>query len=169
MTTFRDKIVLKAMSQLGVPYSWGGGNLAGPTVGIGSGAGTIGFDCGNLARFAFYQGTEGMTPRRILAQGTQAQQKQGVHLGSHYDQLNRAHPGDVIFFMGGGAIPYDPTSPEFAGHCGVFIGDWTDTWGTRGPAIVHAPYPGTVVRIERIDPRWLTVCSIQQYVPYPGA
>ncbi|EUA08913.1 nlpC/P60 family protein [Mycobacterium xenopi 4042] len=37
----------------GVPYSWGGGTLQGPSRGVDSGADTVGFDCSGLTRYAF--------------------------------------------------------------------------------------------------------------------
>lgn len=46
--------VIKRMgSQMGVPYSWGGGNANGPSRGIDSGAGTVGFDCSGLMLYGF--------------------------------------------------------------------------------------------------------------------
>ena len=45
--------IQRAMSQIGVPYSWGGGNAAGPSRGIDSGAGTVGFDCSGIVLYAF--------------------------------------------------------------------------------------------------------------------
>lgn len=48
-----EYVIRRAMSQLGVPYSWGGGNAAGPSRGIDSGAGTVGFDCSGLYLYAF--------------------------------------------------------------------------------------------------------------------
>jgi cell wall-associated NlpC family hydrolase len=45
--------IRRAGSQIGVPYSWGGGGLTGPSRGIDSGAGTVGFDCSGLTRYAF--------------------------------------------------------------------------------------------------------------------
>jgi peptidoglycan DL-endopeptidase RipA len=48
------EFVIKRMgSQIGVPYSWGGGNAAGPSNGIDSGAGTVGFDCSGLMLYGF--------------------------------------------------------------------------------------------------------------------
>ncbi len=41
-------VIRRAMSQLGVPYSWGGGNANGPSRGIDQGANTVGFDCSGL-------------------------------------------------------------------------------------------------------------------------
>ena len=40
-------------SQMGVPYSWGGGSLDGPSKGVGDGANINGFDCSGLMRYAF--------------------------------------------------------------------------------------------------------------------
>jgi len=48
-----EYVIKRAMSQLGVPYSWGGGNAAGPSRGIDSGANTVGFDCSGLMLYAF--------------------------------------------------------------------------------------------------------------------
>ncbi|MBI3690496.1 MAG: peptidase M23, partial [Mycolicibacterium aromaticivorans] len=44
-STAVEYVIKRAMSQMGVPYSWGGGNADGPSRGIDSGANTIGFDC----------------------------------------------------------------------------------------------------------------------------
>ncbi|MGV0836934.1 NlpC/P60 family peptidoglycan endopeptidase RipA [Mycolicibacterium thermoresistibile] len=48
-----EYVIQRAMSQIGVPYSWGGGNAAGPSRGIDSGANTVGFDCSGLVLYAF--------------------------------------------------------------------------------------------------------------------
>ncbi|CAJ1505508.1 NlpC/P60 family peptidoglycan endopeptidase RipB [[Mycobacterium] burgundiense] len=48
-----EYVIRRAGSQIGVPYSWGGGSLTGPSRGIDQGAGTIGFDCSGLTRYAF--------------------------------------------------------------------------------------------------------------------
>lgn len=46
-------VIRRAMSQIGVPYSWGGGNANGPSRGIDQGANTVGFDCSGLMLYAF--------------------------------------------------------------------------------------------------------------------
>ena len=38
---------------MGVPYSWGGGALNGPSAGVDSDAGKIGYDCSGFTRYAF--------------------------------------------------------------------------------------------------------------------
>jgi len=48
-----EYVIRRGMSQIGVPYSWGGGNAAGPSRGIDSGAGTVGFDCSGLMLYMF--------------------------------------------------------------------------------------------------------------------
>lgn len=48
-----EYVIRRGGSQMGVPYSWGGGSLTGPSKGVGDGAGTVGFDCSGLMRYAF--------------------------------------------------------------------------------------------------------------------
>ena len=48
-----EYVIQRMSSQMGVPYSWGGGNAAGPSRGIDSGAGTVGFDCSGLMLYGF--------------------------------------------------------------------------------------------------------------------
>ncbi len=48
-----EYVIRRAGTQIGVPYSWGGGSLTGPSRGVDQGAGIVGFDCSGLTRFAF--------------------------------------------------------------------------------------------------------------------
>ncbi|WP_091504263.1 NlpC/P60 family protein [Amycolatopsis sacchari] len=56
-----ERAIARAMSQLGVPYAWGGGNASGPTRGIRDGGVAdaygdyrkIGFDCSGLMIYAY--------------------------------------------------------------------------------------------------------------------
>lgn len=48
-----EYVIRRAGTQIGVPYSWGGGGLTGPSRGVDRGATTVGFDCSGLTRFAF--------------------------------------------------------------------------------------------------------------------
>jgi cell wall-associated NlpC family hydrolase len=87
-----EYVIQRAGSQMGVPYSWGGGNAAGPSRGVDSGAGTVGFDCSGLILYGFagvgiklphYSGSQYDMGRKIPA-----------------SQMRR---GDVIFYGPGGA------------------------------------------------------------------
>ena len=48
-----EYVIRRGMSQIGVPYSWGGGTAAGPGKGIDSGSGITGFDCSGLILYSF--------------------------------------------------------------------------------------------------------------------
>jgi len=80
--------VIKRMgSQMGVPYSWGGGTLQGPGKGIDDGANITGFDCSGLMRYGF-AGVGVLLPR---FSGDQ------YNAGRHIPQ-NEARRGDLIFY-----------------------------------------------------------------------
>ena len=87
-----EYVIRRAGSQMGVPYSWGGGNAVGPSRGIDSGSGTTGFDCSGLILYAF-AGVGIKLPH---------------YSGAQYD-LGRKIPssqmrrGDVIFYGPGGS------------------------------------------------------------------
>jgi cell wall-associated NlpC family hydrolase len=87
-----EYVIRRAMSQLGVPYSWGGGTAAGPSRGIDSGAGTVGFDCSGLILFAF----AGVGIRLDHYSGSQY--NEGRKIPSAL-----ARRGDVIFYGPGGS------------------------------------------------------------------
>jgi len=87
-----EYVIRRGMSQIGVPYSWGGGTAAGPSRGIDDGANTVGFDCSGLVLYSFagvgiklphYSGSQYNMGRKIPA-----------------SQMRR---GDVIFYGPGGS------------------------------------------------------------------
>lgn len=88
-------IVRAAMTQLGVPYVWGGGGIHGPTGG--------GLDCSGLTSFAVYKGTGG---RVVLPRTSQQQRFSGAAVPR--DEMK---PGDLIIFNKNGW-----------GHVGIFVG-----------------------------------------------
>jgi cell wall-associated NlpC family hydrolase len=86
-----EYVIRRAGSQMGVPYSWGGGSLNGPSEGFDSGAGTVGFDCSALMRYAF-AGVGVLIPR---FSGDQ------YNAGRHVSP-SQAKRGDLIFYGPGG-------------------------------------------------------------------
>ena len=96
-----EYVIRRGMSQLGVPYSWGGGNAAGPARGIDRGAGTVGFDCSGLMLYMFagvgikldhYSGSQYNAGRKIPS-----------------SQMRR---GDMIFW-----------GPNASQHVAMYLGD----------------------------------------------
>src|ERR1700756_2115298 len=86
-----EYVIRRAGSQMGVPYSWGGGSLNGPSAGVGDGADTVGFDCSGLMRYAF-AGVGVLIPR---FSGDQ------YNAGRHVPP-SQAKRGDLIFYGPGG-------------------------------------------------------------------
>jgi peptidoglycan DL-endopeptidase RipB len=87
-----EYVIKRAGSQMGVPYSWGGGSLDGPSKGVGDGANITGFDCSGLMRYAF-AGVGVLIPR---FSGDQ------YNAGRHIPQ-DQARRGDLIFYGPGGS------------------------------------------------------------------
>ena len=87
-----EYVIKRAMSQIGVPYSWGGGTAAGPGTGIDSGAGTVGFDCSGLILYAF----AGVGIKLPHYSGNQYEMGRKIPTA-------QARRGDVIFYGPGGS------------------------------------------------------------------
>jgi peptidoglycan DL-endopeptidase RipA len=96
-----EYVIRRGLSQLGVPYSWGGGNAAGPSLGIDSGSDTVGFDCSGLMLYMFagvgiklehYSGSQYNAGRKIPS-----------------SQMRR---GDMIFY-----------GPNASQHVAMYLGD----------------------------------------------
>ncbi|MGA4956697.1 C40 family peptidase [Streptomyces lavendulocolor] len=118
-------IVNAACSQIGVPYSWGGGSIHGPTYGQdypGGGPGAHdsqvkGFDCSHLVQYAAWQGAgialpegtwnqakwSGATARFTAAQGLAPLQPGDLLLwGSNPADLNSVH--HIAVYLGNGKM-----------------------------------------------------------------
>ncbi len=121
-----------ALSQVGVPYSWGGGTARGPSTGTCAGyhgsirpcpaTRTVGFDCSGLTLFAYaqvgvaldhYAAFQYLVGRRIASTGLLA--------------------GDLVFF--------NPKA-DGPGHVGMYVGNGR---------FVHAPRTGDVVRVSELS------------------
>jgi peptidoglycan DL-endopeptidase RipA len=121
-------VINRALSQLGVPYAWGGGNGSGPTRGIRDGGvadafgdyNKIGFDCSGLMIYAF----AGVGIRLPHYSGYQATSGRRV-------PLSQKQPGDMLFWASGGTIH----------HVALYLGN---------EQMVEAPYSGSRVRIASV-------------------
>ena len=87
-----EYVIRRGGSQMGVPYSWGGGKPTGPTTGVDSGANTVGFDCSGLTQFSF-AGVGVLIPK---------------YSGDQYDTgrkvpVSQAKRGDLLFWGPGGS------------------------------------------------------------------
>jgi peptidoglycan DL-endopeptidase RipB len=86
-----EYVIRRGASQMGVPYSWGGGKPTGPSTGVDSGANTVGFDCSGFTQFSFagvgvlipkYSGDQYNTGRKV--------------------PVSQAKRGDLLFWGPGG-------------------------------------------------------------------
>ncbi|MGB8963939.1 MAG: NlpC/P60 family protein, partial [Pseudonocardiaceae bacterium] len=124
-----QSVINRAMAQLGVRYSWGGGNAEGPTIGVRDGgvADTygdyrkVGFDCSGLMIYAFSSALGGALPH---------------YTGFQYNSgrkvpLAQKRPGDMLFWATDGDIH----------HVALYIG---------GEQMIEAPYSGAAVRVTPV-------------------
>jgi peptidoglycan DL-endopeptidase RipB len=87
-----EYVIRRGATQMGVPYSWGGGKPNGPSRGIDSGANTVGFDCSGFTQFSF-AGVGVLIPK---------------YSGDQYNTgrpipPSQAKRGDLIFYGPGGS------------------------------------------------------------------
>jgi cell wall-associated NlpC family hydrolase len=114
--------IAAAEREIGVPYSWGGGNDSGPTLGIGSGANTVGFDCSGLVEYAWAQAGV------YFPHYSGAQYAETTHV-----PLSDIQPGDLLFYgpdgdthvamyIGGGQMIQAPETGEDVSIAPLFLG-----------------------------------------------
>ena len=123
-TDLQNKAIEAGKTQLGIPYSWGGGDLDGPSRGFGRGANTVGFDCSSYVRYAYYQASGGDV---TMPRTASLQQKWSGMKDIKRDDLQ---PGDLIFFG-------NPAT-----HVAMYVGNGK---------IMHAPSTGDVIKIAKFD------------------
>lgn len=127
-----EAIVAAATHYIGTPYSWGGGDITGPTLGTYTspgldGTNIVGFDCSGLVLYAVYNSTGLQLPRGAEDQG---HDPRGEVIPRDWDQML---PGDIIAFSQDGS-----GAPGTFGHIGIYMGDGQ---------MVHAPKPGGHVEV----------------------
>lgn len=128
-------IVTTAEAEIGVPYSFDGGNQYGVSAGT-SGPG-MGYDCSGLTLYAVYQATG-----RVLPHSAHLQYNDDASYGGTRVAQSALQPGDLVFYKGARGTLTEP------GHVGVYIGSGK---------IVNAYDTGTAVRIQALS-------SISNYV-----
>lgn len=82
-----DIVVMRGLSQRGVPFSWAGGGVNGPTRGTGTGINTVGFDASGLMQYA-YAGAGIKLPRSSGA----------IYKVGQKVLPQQARKGDLIFY-----------------------------------------------------------------------
>ncbi|MGX1247473.1 cell wall-associated NlpC family hydrolase [Streptomyces pseudovenezuelae] len=126
-------VIEAALSQRGVPYSWGGGNANGASYGIccspsgKSGTTVKGFDCSGLTQYAFARA--GIRLPRLAADQADVGQRIPAVAGA-------LRPGDLVFFA------YVPGRDSSIYHVGIYVGSGR---------MINAPRPGAVVRLDPVD------------------
>ncbi|MFD4292451.1 NlpC/P60 family protein [Rhodococcus sp. NPDC058505] len=124
-----ETVIDRAMSQLGVPYAWGGGDANGPTLGIRDGGvadsygdfNKVGFDCSGLMIYAF-AGIGISLPHYTGYQYTAGEQVPT-------SQMKR---GDMVFY-----------GPNASQHVGLYLGNGE---------MLEAPQSGSFVKVSPL--RW---------------
>ncbi|RZL74068.1 MAG: NlpC/P60 family protein, partial [Rhodococcus sp. (in: high G+C Gram-positive bacteria)] len=128
----------RGMSQLGVPYSWGGGDENGPTKGIRDGGvadsygdyNKVGFDCSGLMIYAF-AGLGISLPHYTGYQYTAGKQVPS-------SQMKR---GDMIFY-----------GPNASQHVALYLGDGK---------MLEAPQSGSVVKVSDVRYSGMTPYAVR--------
>ncbi|MBV8540662.1 MAG: C40 family peptidase [Pseudonocardiales bacterium] len=124
-----QSVINRAMAELGVRYSWGGGNAQGPTIGVRDGgvADTygdyrrVGFDCSGLIVYAF---------SRVLGYSLPHYTGYQYNAGRKVPLADK-RPGDLLFWSTGGDIH----------HVALYIG---------GEQMIEAPYSGAAVHVTPV-------------------
>lgn len=113
-------IVAAARSQIGTPYSWGGGGPGGPSTGIGRGAGTVGFDCSGLTEYAWWKG------KGVRIGGTTYEQHpNSVPTAKRPGALGFPHMGHVVIASNRpGMVIEAPFTGGFVREVSKSMSDW---------------------------------------------
>lgn len=140
------KAVAAARSQIGVPYSWGGGGPGGPSYGIGRGAGTRGFDCSGLTEYAWWKATG-----KSIGGVTYTQKNILKRVGTpRPGDVGQPHPGHTYLMSGPGKIIEAPFTGGFVREVPMRSTGWwgrppwvMDTGGVLAPGMNPPIFNGT--------------------------
>lgn len=87
-----ERVIQRGGTQLGVPYSWGGGTVRGPSGGVDYDSGKVGYDCSGFTMFSY--ATAGVKLPKYSGDQYNAGQKVPVA---------QAKRGDLLFYGPGGS------------------------------------------------------------------
>nr|WP_239028308.1 NlpC/P60 family protein [Pseudonocardia acidicola] len=138
--------IQRALSQVGIPYAWGGGDAQGPTRGISDGGGPadragdsrkVGFDCSGLMVYAF-AGIGVTVPHQT--------QSIWAAFQPPITDPHQVQPGDMIMLSSNGR-------PGGIHHVGLYLG---------GGRVVHAPESGSTVQV--VDNIWQSPYWTREFI-----
>jgi len=144
-----DVVVMRGLSQRGVPFSWAGGGITGPTRGKGSGIYTVGYDASGLMQYA-YAGAGIRLPRssgEIYRLGAKVLPSQ-------------ARKGDMIFYGPDGS---QSVAMYLGNNQMLEVGDVVQVSPVRSNDM--APY---LVRVLGTQPAPLQQAPVQQLPTLPA-
>jgi hypothetical protein len=145
-----DAVIARGLAQRGVPFSWAGGGVTGPTRGKGTGINTVGFDASGLIQYA-YAGAGLKLPRssgamykvgqKVLPQ--QAQKGDLIFYGPEGTQAVAMYVGNGQMLEVGDVVQVSPVrSSNMAPYLVRILGTQSAA-GTPAPA---APAPQAPVQ-----------------------
>jgi cell wall-associated NlpC family hydrolase len=120
-----QRAIAAAKSQLGTPYSWGGGGPRGASYGIPPDTNVFGFDCSGLTEYAYAQAG-------VAIGGTSRDQY--WRFRTRTVDAGDLQAGDLVFWASG-------SSYTSIYHVALYIG---------GGRIVQAPQSGDVVKVSNM-------------------
>ena len=142
-----DSVISRALSQRGVPFSYGGGNAAGPTRGSGTSENVAGLDpAGNVVGLDPALSTVGFDASGLMVYAFAAVAKLPRSSGAQYQVSQKvtpdqALPGDLIFY-----------GPEGNDSVALFVGngqmvETTDQGVALSPVRTNnmTPYLGRII------------------------
>ncbi|UXA04292.1 NlpC/P60 family peptidoglycan-binding protein RipD [Mycobacterium sp. SMC-2] len=128
-----DVVIARGLSQRGVPFSWAGGGINGPTRGTGTGINTVGFDASGLMQYA-YAGAGIKLPRSSGA----------IYKVGQKVLPQQARKGDMIFY---GPEGTQSVAMYLGNNQMLEVGDVVQVSPVRANGM--APY---LVRVIGVDP-----------------
>ena len=117
--------IAAARTQLGMPYSWGGGGSSGPSYGIPPDTGVFGFDCSGLTQYAY--------AKAGIAIGGTSRDQWWLNRGKQVAAAD-LQPGDLMFWGSGSAY-------TTIYHVSIYIGNGQ---------MIEAAKPGTNVMVSKV-------------------